>query len=313
MLGSAAAPVKPGQNPLKGPLNILLMGVDERSVEDDPKGTRADSIIILHINASHTQVAMLSFPRDTLVDIPAFPRTGFRGGREKVNAAFQHGSVGTGGRSGGFELLALTLHNATGLNFNAGAIVNFAGFEAVVSALGGVDMCIDQRVVSIHLNTEGRKLKTYGGSPAVYLPGCRHLASWQALDYVRQRHTSDGDYDRQRHQQQFLKAIAKEAEGKGLLTNPVRLDAVLRAAGRTLTVDPGGASLTDWIFLLKGLGGDRLTMVKTNGGSYASIKCPDGSSCQQLTATSQQMFQAARDDTLTAFLQSHPTWMASDK
>src|SRR5207245_2014286 len=121
---------------------------------------------------------------------------------------------------------------------NAGAIVNFAGFESVVQALRGVDMCIDQKVTSIHLNAQGRDLKTAGGPPAVYLPGCRHLEPWQALDYVRQRHLRDGDYDRQRHQQQFLKALAKKAMSSGM-SDPIGLDRVLVSVAHTLTVDPG--------------------------------------------------------------------------
>lgn len=311
MLGSAAAvpPPAKGVPPLHGPLNVLLVGVDERTVTDDPGGTRADSIIILHINAAHTAGYMLSVPRDTLVHIPPFARTGFGGSYEKINAAFVRGGANGGGRAGGFELLAMTVRNLTGIRFNAGAIINFAGFQAVVRALGGVDMCVDQRVTSIHLNSAGQDLKTAGGTPQVYLPGCQHLNSWQALDYVRQRHLAEGDYDRQRHQQQFIKAVAKQTMSKGVW-DPVMLDRVLVAAGHTLTVDPGSAPLTDWLFLLQGIGTNQLSVLRTNGGHYDSITCPDGASCQRLTPDSLQMFAAARDDTLPAFIASHPSWVA---
>jgi LCP family protein required for cell wall assembly len=310
MLGGAA--VGTGGDPLKGPLNILLVGVDERTEQDDPNGTRADSIIVLHVPADHRSAYLLSIPRDTLVEIPRFPKSRYGGGREKINSAFQHGSDNGGGRAGGFELLAATVRNATGIAFNAGAIVNFAGFEAVVSALGGVTMCIDQRVTSIHKDTNGQKL-TKGAEPAVYRPGCYHLKAWQALDYVRQRHTSGGDYDRQRHQQQFLKAIANQAMSKGVITNPGKLDAVLTAAGHALTVDPGRAKLTDWVFLFKGIGTAGLAMLKTNGGQFDSVPCPDGTSCEQLTAESRSMFEAARNDRLQEFVSTHPSWLARDR
>ena len=312
MLGGAAAVPAPakGHAALDGPLNLLLVGVDERTAYDDPGGTRADSIIVLHVDAAHRHGYLLSVPRDTLVAIPPFPKTRFAGTHEKINAAFEYGSDNGGGRAGGFELLATTVHNVTGMSFNAGAIVNFAGFESVVQALGGVSMCIDQKVTSIHLNTEGKDLKK-GGSPAVYLPGCRHLEPWQALDYVRQRHLKGGDYDRQRHQQQFLKAIAKQALANGV-SDPVALDHVLLAAGRTLTVDPGTASLTDWLFLLKGIGADGLTLLRTNGGGYDSVSCPDGHSCEQLSPDSLRMFAAARDDRLPDFIAAHRSWVAGD-
>jgi LCP family protein required for cell wall assembly len=308
MLGNAAADHK--SDPLEGPLNLLLVGVDERTVEDDPEGTRSDTIMVLHVDASHQNVYLLSIPRDTLVDIPPFGKR-TKPIQEKINAAFQLGSDNGGGRSGGFELLADTVNQLLGLKFDAGAIINFAGFKNVVDAMGGVDMCIDQRVQSIHLDVNGAPLGPHG-TPATYRPGCQHLKPWQALDFVRQRHTAGGDYDRQRHQQQFLKAIGKEALSAGVVSNPGKLDRVLKAAGKTLTVDAGNAGLTDWAQLLAGIGMDHVTMIKTNGGKFASAKCPDGSSCQALTPDSYALFAAAKDDTVAAFLTDHPDWVATD-
>lgn len=310
MLGAAAV-TEDASRSLDGALNILLIGVDERTVQDDPEGTRSDTIMIMHIDAGHRNTYLLSVPRDTLVDIPAFAKSGYRGGREKINGAFQHGSDNGGGRNGGFELLATTVSNLTGLRFDAGAIINFAGFKRVVQALGGVRICVDQRVSSIHLNTQGTALKS-GQTPATYQKGCQNMVAWQALDFVRQRYTAGGDYDRQRRQQQFLKAIGKAALSKGMLANPTKLDSVIRAAGSTLTVDPGNAKLTDWMQVLGGIGPEGMVMLKTNGGKFSSVKCPDGSSCQTLTADSLDMFRAAAADDLPAFIQQHPDWVATE-
>jgi len=311
MLGDAGVTDTKGKPPLDGVLNVLMIGTDERT---GLVGSRADTIIILHINATHDAAYMLSVPRDTLVTIPAFPKSKFKGSREKINAAYEYGSLNGAGREGGFELLAKTVSQITGLNFNAGAIVNFAGFEAVVNALGGIDMCIDETTTSYDHNTKGQELGRYGGPAMVYNKGCQHLLPWQALDFVRQRHlVAGGDYGRQRHQQQFVKAVAKAAMNQGL-TDPAKLDRVMTAAGKALTVDPGAASLTDWLFALKGLGVDKMTMLNTNGGAYASLKCADGvSDCQQLTPESEQMFAAAKNDKLPDFIRQHPTWVAPDK
>ncbi|GIE78115.1 LytTR family transcriptional regulator [Actinoplanes philippinensis] len=313
MLGDAAVPEPAkGVSPLAGPLNILLVGVDDRADDENGVGTRADSIIVVHINAAHDKAYMLSVPRDTLVQIPAYPKTGFTGSHEKINAAFQHGSGGGGGRAGGFELLAKTVSQVTGMKFNAGMIANFVGFEGAVNALGGVDMCIDQKVTSIHMNTEGKVRALEGGDAKVYEPGCRHLEPWEALDYVRQRHTKGGDYDRQRHQQQFVKAVMKEALDTGV-SSPLTLDRVLTATGKALTADWGKASMTDWLLTARGIGSDGVTMLRTNGGDYASVKCPNGASCENLTAESRKMFDAAREDKLDAFIAAHPTWAAAGK
>jgi polyisoprenyl-teichoic acid--peptidoglycan teichoic acid transferase len=310
MLGDAGVTDTKGKPPLDGVLNVLMIGTDERT---GLVGSRADTIIVLHINAAHDAAYMLSVPRDTLATIPAFPKSKFKGSHEKINAAYEFGSLNGAGREGGFELLAKTVSQITGLNFNAGAIVNFAGFEAVVNALGGIDMCIDETTTSFDHNTKGEDLGRSGGPAMVYNKGCQHLVPWQALDFVRQRHSVvGGDYGRQRHQQQFVKAVAKAAMNQGL-TDPVKLDRVMTAAGKALTVDPGAAGLSDWIFALKGLGVDKMTMLNTNGGAFASLKCPDGSDCQKLTPESEQMFAAAKNDKLPDFIRQHPTWVAPDK
>jgi polyisoprenyl-teichoic acid--peptidoglycan teichoic acid transferase len=311
MLGDAGVgPATGGKAALDGALNVLMIGNDERT---GLAGSRADTIIVLHVNAKHDAAYLLSVPRDTLVDIPAFPKTKFKGSHEKINASYDYGSQNGGGREGGFELLAKTVSQVTGISFNAGAIVNFDGFQAVVNALGGVDMCIDETTTSFDHNTNGEELGRYGGTAMVYKKGCQHLKPWQALDFVRQRHSlATGDYGRQRHQQQFIKAVAKAAMSQGL-TDPVKLNQVMTAAGKALTVDPGTASLTDWIFVLKGLGIANMTMLKTNGGAFAPMTCPNGESCEVLTPDSLAMFTAAKNDALPAFISKHPTWVAPDK
>jgi anionic cell wall polymer biosynthesis LytR-Cps2A-Psr (LCP) family protein len=137
------------------------------------------------------------------------------------------------------------------------------------------------------------------------------MAAWQALDYVRQRELiPDGDYGRQRHQQQFLQAVMKQATSAGVLTNPVKLDRVLRSAGQALTFDGGGVSLANWIFTLKGIGPGDLTMIKTNGGAFNSSRY-NGASVELLNADSMQLLADVRDDTVASFLADHPTWVTS--
>src|SRR5258708_4369367 len=77
---------------ISGPINFLLLGMDERTsgvMATEP--VRADSIVLVHIPAAHDRVFMVSIPRDTRVEIPAFPDSGFSGGTDKINAAFAFG------------------------------------------------------------------------------------------------------------------------------------------------------------------------------------------------------------------------------
>jgi LCP family protein required for cell wall assembly len=309
---------------INGPLNVLLVGVDQRPEFKPTDLIRSDSIIIVHVNASHDQATLVSIPRDLYVEIPADKKTGYRGGHEKINAAFAFGNQNNGGREGGVQLLAATIKLLTGIQFNAAAIIDFGGFDAVVKALGGVDMCIDEEVTSHHMGYDknGKFLVPYGGpdgtvrdprsTPVKYEPGCYHLPAYKALDYVRQRYgLPNGDYDRQRHQQQFLKAILKEARKQGVTSNPVKLYEIIHAAGAALTVDTNGVSLDDWLYTVRNLVDNEPIMLKTNAGKLSG-GIVNGQDVEMLTDDSKTMFQAVKSDQLEAFVATHPDFVATD-
>jgi len=288
-----------------GPLNFLLLGSDLRA-KDPEDGQRSDSIIIVHIPVSLDRAYLLSIPRDLRVKIPAFEPTGFHGStHEKINGAFQHG----GGGAGGVQLLAETLTELLGIHFDGAAIVNFDGFKAAVDILGGVDMCIDQKVTSIHLgyDDKGNYLSPEnGGRPAVYEPGCHHLESWQALDLVRQRKSlANGDYDRQKNQQKFIRAILTKAQQQNLTTNPIALDKLIRALGGALTVDTNGVALEELMFGLRNVRPSSLvgltvpSETQEIGGISYVIGLEDA----------QALYTAMRDDTLNAWAVENPTWV----
>jgi LCP family protein required for cell wall assembly len=320
--GATGGPARTAAGPARG-TNVLLVGIDERT-GSPTAGVRSDTIMIAHVNANRDHVYLISIPRDSRVDIPAYPRAGYGGGVDKANAAYQIGSR-AGGRAGGVELLGLTLRALTGVGFDAAAIVNFDGLRAAVDAVGGVDMCVDEETTSIHVGWDiatGRQGVPYtltppnydsprlvpGMRPQVYHVGCQHFVGWQALDYVRQRELlPDGDYGRQRHQQQLIKALAAKVTASHLLTNPIAADRMLRALGGSITFDGNGKALTDWVLAFRHLNADAITVVKTNGGRFASKRI-GGRSYEILGDTTRELFTAMRTDTVADFLAAHPDW-----
>ena len=304
---------------LKGPLNVLLVGIDPREEDTPPL---SDSIMIVHIPEGLQSAFVFSIPRDTLVEIPTFPKSGFRGGKMKINAAMSEGSLSPkGGKpdaARGFELLSKTLTELTGIQrFDAGAIINFDGFKQVVDAMGGVDMYIDERTRSEHLKPDGSR-RTYNprrngqehpyeGPQATYEVGNAHLSGWQALDFVRQRYGLDGtDYARQRHQQQFLKAMAKKATSSDVITSPGKLDAVLRAAGNSLTFNGRGYTVVDYAFALKGIKSDAITTIKISGGGVNTGGAYRG---EALAPGTEDFFKAVVNDKVEAFLLNRPDFI----
>jgi anionic cell wall polymer biosynthesis LytR-Cps2A-Psr (LCP) family protein len=323
---------------LEGTLNILLVGVDDGQAiggelrTDTKDGARADSIMVLHVPPTHDRGYIASIPRDSWVHIPAYPKAKFGGGQGKINSAFTAGygdpSKGGPGRAGGLELLMQTINKETGITFNAAAIVNFNGFTNAVQLLGGVTMYIDEKVTSVHY---GKDKNGNACVPAlfdgnmiahsvsackgrVFEKGTRRLNAEEALDYTRQREwleLGDGDYGRQRHQQQFIKALVREAKAQGLTTNLPKALQLMGAVGSTLTMWTNGAKIEDWFFTLKDVAGSDITMIKTNKGFFNSAQVP-GTSAEGLSVDSKAMFTALRDNKIDEWLVQHPEWLGTD-
>ncbi|GAA1755544.1 hypothetical protein GCM10009681_28330 [Luedemannella helvata] len=283
LLDPDARATMPGST-VSGPLNFLLLGSDKRR-SNPAMGQRADTIIIAHLTRELDHAYLISIPRDLLVEIPAQPGQNFPGASAKINAAFEYG---------GAQLVASTLSNLTGIRFDGAAVIDFAGLRAAVKVLGGVRMCVDTRTVSIHTG-------------AVFEKGCRRMDSAQVLDYLRQRDSlPDGDFGRQRHQQQFIKALAEEVRRQNLLLHPIKLDRLIRSVASSLVVDLGSASLTDLLFAVRGITEQNLTGIRLptyydmiDNISYVVVEQP----------RAPDLFAAVRTDTLAAWAGANRKWV----
>lgn len=311
LFGDEAAGTQQKVSDIKGPLNILLVGIDPRKPETPPL---ADSVMVVHVNEALDSAYVFSMPRDLLVDIPRFSKADYLGGRGKLNSAMANGSRVSGknpSAAQGFELLAKTVSKVTGIErFDAGAIINFSGFVKIVDAMGGVTMYIDQNVKSEHRRPDGshRTLRPGGGGyvgpQAEYKKGTHHLKGWQALDYVRQRYgLPKGDYDRQRHQRQFIQAMVDQALSKDVVTNPIKLGKVVDAAGQSLSFNGRGHKLVDFAFALRNLRADSIQMIQLPGGGVTENGKYQGEAFEPIA---DEFFGALKEGTVDAFVMAHP-------
>ena len=275
---------------LHGPLNFLLIGSDKRA-SNPHMGARSDTIIIVHIPATLDRAYLISVPRDLRVDIPPNPGTGFGGKIDKINSSFEYGGQG----NGGVRLLSETLTQLTGVRFDGAAVIDFSGFDKVVQALGGVHMCVDEQVTSIHTGH-------------VFQKGCQDLTAKQTLDYLRQRETlPHGDYDRQRHQQQFLKAIFEKTFASGVTHNPLKLDQIIRDVGSSLTVDLNGVPVDQLAYTLRNVNPSAMVGIKLPSASQNI----DGTSYVVADETAFTLYNAVYTDTLGAWVTANPDWVNS--
>ncbi|MCU1528819.1 MAG: hypothetical protein JWP75_2582, partial [Frondihabitans sp.] len=126
--------------------NILLVGDDHRpagaSAQElaelgttaDGGGTNTDTMMVLHIPSGGGKSSLISFPRDSWVDIPGF-------GMGKLNAAFAYGSE-KGGDAGGAQLLVKTIQNLSGLHIDHFVRISMLGFYDVAKAMGPLKVCL---------------------------------------------------------------------------------------------------------------------------------------------------------------------------
>jgi LCP family protein required for cell wall assembly len=223
-----------------GAENLLILGSDTRD-PGNTTGSRSDTIILAHLPKDRKSAQLISIPRDTWVYVPKSSTTPYGNTHAKINAAYAWGGV---------PLVVQTVEGFTGVRIDHVAIVDFAGFKEIIDALGGVDIYVDQSFTSTHsLNADGRR---------TFTKGMQHMDGAAALDYSRERYSfADGDFARIRHQQEMIKAVLDKAASGGLLTNPVRLNALLRSTANAVQVDKT-LSLFDTAAQLRGLGSSDL-------------------------------------------------------
>ena len=192
----------------------LLAGSDSREggvIEDAvTEGARTDTIMVLHVPPAGPS-ALISLPRDTYAEVPGY-------GGNKLNASFAFGGAG---------LLVSTVEGLTGLTVDHYVEVGFEGVEGVVTAVGGVELCLDRDVAEPL-------------SGLYWTAGC-HLADGPtALAFARMRYDDPkGDIGRGERQAQLIGALSGKVAEPSLLVSPGRQVSLVRAGTDALAVSEG--------------------------------------------------------------------------
>ncbi|MFC4010548.1 LCP family protein [Nonomuraea purpurea] len=216
--------------PAKAPttaMNVLVVGSDERGGKNTKyghriAGERTDTIMLAHISPNRDNAMVISFPRDSLVQLPACrarpPLAGQRPHIGMINESFN---------AGGVACTWKTIESLTGIRIDHFVKVDFTGFKGMVNAVDGVEICLPEPI------NDTKAL--------LHLPAGRQtLKGEQALGYVRARYSlGDGsDIGRIQRQQMFIASMVKKVMSGETLTNPARLYNFLDAATKSVTTDP---------------------------------------------------------------------------
>jgi len=211
------------------PLNVLVMGSDSRDCSGcnidnlTGGGQRSDTTILLHLSADRTRAYGVSIPRDSIVDRPDCKRADGSTipGADHVmwNEAF---SVG------GPACTIQQFEQLTGVRLDHYVVVDFEGFQGMVDAIGGVQVCIPEPITD--------------PAHGINIPaGTRKIKGKEALSYVRERYVigNGSDIGRMKRQQAFIASMAHQVVSSSTLARPDRLISFLDSATKSLTVDKG--------------------------------------------------------------------------
>lgn len=221
-----------------GDENYLIVGTDTRSGKNgkvgagttaDAEGARSDTVILVNIPANRSRVVAVSFPRDLQVDRPecqdwdndAGTYTGDlpAASQVKLNSVYA---------DGGPKCLVKVITEMSGLNINHFIGMDFSGFEKIVRAVGGVEVCSTTPIYDYEL---GQILSK---------PGKQTITGRKALNYVRARTVStegNGDYGRIKRQQLFMSSLLRSTLSGNVLSNPAKLNSIVNTFIKNSYVD----------------------------------------------------------------------------
>ncbi len=201
----------------KGRTNILAFGTSGYNMEgDEGRGVHdgaqlTDSIMVISIDQTTGDIAMLSLPRD-LKASPTCTATG------KINEVYWCNNMRGDNEEGGAQALMNEVGGILGVEFQYYVHVNWQSLIQIVDILDGIKITLDE---DIH---------DYNWTHAVYDAGVEYTINGeQALGLARARHgTTLGDFSRGNSQQKILIGIKNKIYEKNLsLTDMMSLAGTL--------------------------------------------------------------------------------------
>lgn len=194
-------------------VNILILGSDKRITEESTEA-RTDTIMVMNIGNSSGKVKMVSFLRDTLVNIEGYSYEGMAD--HKLNAAF---TVGEQDNSQGAEYMRQVLKNNFDLNIEYYVMIDFETFALAIDTLfpDGVKMdatfsTVEGEVVSSVEVPDDLGFASGGDLYQTIQTGPQLMTGKTLLNYARFRGDDEGDYGRARRQQEVMKAVLSQVK-----------------------------------------------------------------------------------------------------
>ncbi|MCP3028041.1 LCP family protein [Halobacillus sp. A5] len=185
----------------KDPLNILLLGVDER---ENDRG-RSDTMIVLTLDPDNEKMQMISIPRDTEAEIAGDGRV------TRINHAYAYG---------GSNMSVDTVENFLDIEIDYFSRVNMEGLAQLVDAVDGITV-------------ENNRSFQYDGYQ--FPKGELQLSGKESLAYVRMRKEDpEGDAGRNERQRQVIQGVLDKGTNLNMIN---QMDEVMDVLGNNVSTN----------------------------------------------------------------------------
>ena len=284
-------------------LNILVLGADAEAdgnnnsssikadLDEDGRWKdgrihRSDTIMVAHVSADRSRVSVISIPRDSYVTI--YDEKGEPRGENKINAAFaDYGPNGA----------ISTVEHLTNLRLDHLVIMDWDGFRDMTQAVGGVRVYIPETFYDTSQKVEWEK-------------GWHKLKGKRALQYVRTRYgLGDGDFDRIKRQQNFIRLLLKKMMSSENISNPISLQKTVSSVAQHLTIDEefSVSTITDLAWNMKGLNVDEVDFMTVPLAPIRFGNDANGQSIVNLDVEKgEELWRMVRKDRVKRYLRLNP-------
>ncbi|MGV2621366.1 LCP family protein [Halobacillus sp. ACCC02827] len=218
------------------PLNILLLGVDQRA---NDRG-RSDALMVLSLDPKNDRSQIVSIPRDSRTEMVGDSK--HNGELDKINHAYAFG---------GADMSIQTVENFLDIDLDYYVRINMEGLSELVDAVGGV--------------TIDNNLDWQGSNGFHYKKGTLNLDGDEALGYVRMRYEDPkGDLGRNERQRQIIQAVVDKGANVGSVN---KIDDVLDVLGNNVATNLDFDTMKDLMVNYKDTRKDMTTYQMSGSGT----------------------------------------------
>ncbi|SEA77712.1 cell envelope-related function transcriptional attenuator common domain-containing protein [Thalassobacillus cyri] len=228
------------------PVNILLMGVDERK---NDRG-RSDALMVMTLDPTNDRMQLISIPRDTRTTIVGDGR------QDKINHAYAFG---------GTDMAINTVEEFLDIELDYYVSMNMEGLTEMVDAVGGI-------TVNNKLDWKDRGYYKKGYH---YVKGEIELDGLKAMGYVRMRYQDpNGDFGRNERQRQVIEGIIDKGAN---IATVHKIDDILEVLGNNMRTNMAFSDMKNLLTNYNKTRENRVTYqmvgqgIKVNGIYYLDI------------------------------------------